>query len=135
MNIRYDYNPYESILIVEREISKETFLKRCGAEKGFAATALGEIYDSIFAEAEWLEESYERYYKLEYPASFMDYIRREFLFPHEIASEIEMILKEYPECTLIRWKQLDYGKDGVSDFLFCEDVYPMFQNAICPLNP
>ena len=130
MDIRYDYEPYVSLLIIDKSLSKEEFLRRAGASQGFAVEHFSNIYDSIFSESEDLVESYFRYYQCEYP-SFTEFLRREFALPARIAVEFGKALDGNDGITVIRWPQLNYGDNGVADLIFSEEISDAFVKALC----
>ena len=130
MYIRYDYEAYESLLIVDKDLSKEEFLRRAGAKGGFAIRHFSNIYDSIFSESEDLRESYKRYYQCEY-SSFVEFLHREFFLPAEVAEEFGKSLDGNDKITIIRWPQLNHGDNGVADLIFSDEVYDIFAGILC----
>lgn len=130
MGIRYDYEPYKSLLILDKGLSKDVFLRRAGASQGYAVEHFSNIYDSIFSESEDLVESYLRYYQCEYP-SFIEFLRREFALPSWVSDEFGKALDGNDKITVIRWSQLNYGDNGVADLIFSEEVCDAFAKALC----
>lgn len=128
--IRYDYETYESLLIVDKGLSKKEFLHRAGAKKGYSKQLFGMIYDSIFSESEDLKDSFERYYSCEY-SSFTEFLRREFSLPRQIAKDFGEATESHDKVTVLRWSQLNYGDTGVADLVFSDEIYNTFKNAIC----
>ena len=133
MDIRYDYAPYESLLLVNKGLTRDEFLQRVGAEKGYAVELFSTIYDSIFSESEDLKDSYEKYYICEFN-SFEEYLRKEFSMPWEIAKLWSDVYEREDNLTVIRWAHLDYGENGMSDFIFSEELYDKFSNALCKIE-
>lgn len=129
--IKYDYKPYESLITVDRGLTREEFLRRCGVRSGYAKNLFGIIYDAIFSEAEDLRESFEKYYGEEYD-SFLDYLQREFCLPRNVIEEFSKVLSRGGEnITVIRWSQLNYGENGMSDFIFSDELYDEFSASLC----
>lgn len=132
--IKFDYKPYESLITVDRGLTKEEFLHRCGARSGYAKELFGIIYDAIFSEAEDLKESFEKYYNKEYD-SFLDYLRREFCLPYTVVEDFrELLSKGGENVTVLCWPQLNYGENGISDFIFSDELYDDFSVALCSCN-
>lgn len=130
MDIKYDYAPYESLLLVNKNLSKDEFLIRIGAEKGYAVELFSMIYDSIFSESEDLRDSYEKYYRCEFQ-SFGEYIHKEFSLPLDLAKTLSKLCEKEDQITILRWSQLDYGENGIADFIFSEEMYDKFSKVIC----
>lgn len=129
--IVYNYKPYESLITVDRGLTKEEFLHRSGTKSGYAKKLFEIIYDAIFSEAEDLRESFEKYYSVEYD-SFLDYLRREFCLPRAEIEDINKVLSKGGEnVTVIRWPQLNYGENGISDFIFSDELYEDFSTILC----
>lgn len=125
MDIRYDYDFYRCLLIVDGRLTKEEFCKRAGAASGFSEHLFSGIYDSIFTESEDLKKSYEEYYRCEYP-TFRDYIIEEFGMTPGDGAEFLRPLDDHPHLTLIRWDSLSYGNEGTIDFVFGEELGDKF---------
>ncbi len=64
--MKYSYDSYKSLIVVNRNISKDYFLSRAGALHGYAKDMFSRIYDSIFSEAECVDDILNKYYYEEY---------------------------------------------------------------------
>lgn len=127
--MRFDYDCYESLLIVDKRLSKDLFLQRAGASTGFATQLFSKLYDSIFAESEDLYTSYTKYYTEEYD-NFFSYLQHEFSLNKAVFNEIRIILESNNNLRVIRWSQLSYGENSSMDLIFGEELGDRFAKIL-----
>ena len=58
--IRISVDNYRYVMVVNSKLTRSEFLKRCGASKDYAKDMFGRIYDSIFSEAVFVKELYNK---------------------------------------------------------------------------
>ena len=61
--MRYGYDSYKFLMVVNKNLTLDLFLQRAGAERGYAKAMFTNMYNSIFAECHYVENEYEQYYK------------------------------------------------------------------------
>lgn len=122
--IQYQYCAF--LKVVHKDLTVEKFLNCACLKNGFARDMFTKVYNSVMAEAENLENLYERYYKQEYD-SFKDFIGAKFAIPQKSLDALMNGLSEKEDYTLIRYDSLDYGATGVADFIYGEEYDDMFE--------
>ncbi len=127
--MRYDFDSYNSLLLVDRNLNKDLFLKRVGAVSGYAVKLFSDIYDAMFSESIDLERVYYEYYKDEF-SSFGDYLKEEFSLPDSIHNNIMKDLKENEHLKVILWEQLSYGFNDIESFIFGEKMRETFEKVL-----
>lgn len=118
-NMRYSYDFYKSIVVLNRKLKLETFLTLTGAEKGYAREMFTRMYEGIFSELIDLESERLRFYGFEYN-SLEQYLYRKFNLPEE---DIGALMKMKAECEdygIFRTDDLAYGDSGVNQLAFSE---------------
>ncbi len=64
MKIAYDF--YKSILLINKNLTKEIFIAKAGANAGYAYNMFSRIYDSIESELINLDIEYNKYYSFDH---------------------------------------------------------------------
>ena len=118
----YSYDTYRYIIIVNKNISLDIFLKKCGAKTGFAKNMFTHLYNSIFAESTNIVEEFDEYYKIEYN-SLQNYLHRRYAVPKNKAKNIVKTKESNPNYTIISYDALSYGMENNDNFLFGEILY------------
>lgn len=129
MDIRYDYDFYESLLIVDSRLTKEKFLKRAGIISGYAEILFSKIYDALFSESEDLIQSFNKYYVDEFD-DFYSYLKREFAIDDESFQQMYELLNVNPNLKVIRWSQLSFGENSMPDMIFGEEMGDKFKEIL-----
>lgn len=119
MYIRYGYDSYSYIMVVNRMLTRNEFINRCGAKDGFAAKLFGHLYDCIFVEAMDVEHLYEQYYKAEYD-SYSEFLLKRYGMTNFMHNEFMKLLKSDSDLYVIEFSSLNYGDSSMEDFLFSE---------------
>lgn len=129
MRIRYDYDAFNSLIIVNSKNDLESFLKLAGAQRGYAATFFTKVYNCIYKESEDLKYSYEKYYRCEFE-SFKEFIQKEFLLDDDAICEIFSILDSDDSLTLIKWDRYSYGESSLPDLIFDGNCISLFTKIL-----
>jgi len=121
MKLAYDF--YKSLLLVNKNLTKEIFLTKAEAKDGYAQNMFSRMYDSITSELINLDVEYDKYYSFEYPTLEHFLYRKYNLNEEDLANLIDE-RKKYPECILYRKDDLAYGGNGeLTTFAFSETMY------------
>lgn len=132
MKLAYDF--YKSLILVNKNITKEIFLAKTGAEDGYALNMFSRLYDSITCELVNLDVEYDKYYSFEYP-SLEHFLYRKYNLNEEDISNLMEERKKYPECILYRKDDLAYGGNGqLTTFAFSEAMYDRVMEMIMLKN-
>ncbi len=127
--MKYSYDSYQSLILVNRNISKDYFLNRAGAVGGYAKDMFSRIYDCIFSEAESVEEIYLRYYKDEYD-DIGSYIYHKYCIGSESLQHILDLKASNDNYVLYDFDELNYGDSSSIVFAFSEDMYERITNIL-----
>lgn len=131
--MRYGYDMYKYLLIVNKNLTKEYFLQQAGVTKGYAKDFFIRIYDSFFAESENVEELFQNYYRQEY-TNLNAFLRGYYGIKEEWIKEISDTLRSNPDYTLIDYHSLDYGDNGIEDMVFSDNLRKRFANLFLMKN-
>lgn len=120
MKLAYDF--YKSILVINGELTKEEFIKECGASSGYAKQVFERIYESIYSELVDLKNEYELYYNMEY-YSFEQFLYRKLnISPQDIEKLIEFSeSKDYLK--IFKYRDYSSGDYGLGSFIYSEPMY------------
>lgn len=121
----YSFPFSEHLKVVNKDLTLEKFLANAGINGGFGENMFSKIYNSVMAEAENMEDLYERYYKPEYE-SFRGFIGAKFAVPNEALEALMNGLNENENYTLIRYDSVNYGVNDVDEFIYGEDYGEKF---------
>lgn len=128
--MKYSYNPYESLLVVDKRLTKEIFLEKAGVHDGkYAADMMSRIYDWIFSEAIYVEMYYEKYYKVEY-ATLADFIYKKFCIDKINLHKLLSLKEENDNYTIIAFDELSTGYSDFINFVFSDELYDRFLNFL-----
>lgn len=112
----YDFHCY---LMKVHKGSKGDFLAKAGVKSGYAKEMFGNIYDSIFAEAEDVKSLYEKYYSNEY-SDLEHFLEMRYSIPKDCIQEYSDAC-ESDMYRLIDFNSLSYGGNGINDFFANEE--------------
>lgn len=126
--MRYDYEPYHSLLLADKHLTKDAFVNRCGAKGGYTLWIFGEIYDIIYSEAENVNDLYEKYYKLEYKDLY-DFLYKKYTMPKERVSEFQEAMERNTDLVIWDVDQFSYGGYD-NQFVFSDEYYDRFDKII-----
>lgn len=115
--MRYSYDFYKYLMVVNRNLTLDKFLQRAGAEQGYAKKMFTEMYNSIFSECHYVEDEYDKYYKEEYQ-DLPQYLRKRYQMEKEDIRSLLAEKAQNPEYTIIAYDSLTYGSDGVDSLMF-----------------
>lgn len=127
--MKYSFDFYMSILVVNRKLTKEYFLSRIGAKAGYSKTMFTIMYDAVFSEAQNLQELFEVYYKVEYK-SFEEFLYKKFCMPAEFLDEMMNMLRENSDYVIILFSDIYYGHSGIVEFAFSDTMYDRVTDII-----
>lgn len=132
MKIAYD--SYMSILLINKNLTKEIFIEKAGASSGYAYNMFSRIYDSIESELINLDFEYDKYYSFEYN-SLESFLYRKYNLNEDDIIMLMEERKKYPDCILYRKDELSYGGNGqLTTFAFSEDMYDRIMNILLLKN-
>jgi hypothetical protein len=131
--MRYNYDLYKSLIVVDRRLTKELFMQRAGIKQGkYAEDMFSRMYDWIFSEAIYLEDVFERYYKPEY-RDFRDLLYKKYIIPNETLDTIMSEKSANENYTIIDFDELSSGDDGFIGLVFdngMDEPYNMYDKII-----
>ena len=113
----YEYCCY--IMVVNKNITRDSFLEKAGIHGGYAKDMFCRLYDSIFAESENLLDSYGKYFHQEF-SSLDEMLEKKYNVPQDIINQFLTELAECPDYTLICFDSLSYGEN--TENLLCSGV-------------
>lgn len=127
--IRIGYGNYHFVMIVNGRLTRDEFIKRCGAERGYAKDMFGSIYDSIFAEAEDVRQIYEEYYKVEYD-SYESFMLMHYCLRREWLDLLLETLQSNKDYKLIDYDTISYGEGGIDDLIFSDNMRERIEDIL-----
>lgn len=131
--MRYNYDLYKSLIVVDRCLTKELFMQGAGIKQGkYAEDMFSRMYDWIFSEAIYLEDVFERYYKPEY-RDFRDFLYKKYIIPNETFDTIMSEKSANENYTIIDFDELSSGDDGFIGLVFdngMDEPYNMYDKII-----
>ncbi|CAM1356363.1 hypothetical protein [Tenacibaculum ascidiaceicola] len=119
--MQFSYDFYKSILVLNGNLTKETFLQEVGASRGYAKEMFERIYDSIHSELVDLREEYELYYSKEYP-SFEHFLFRKMNISVEDIDDMIKFESEKEHRKIFRSDDGSTGDYGISSFIYSEEI-------------
>ncbi len=119
--MKFSYDFYKSILVLNGKLTKDSFLKEVGASKGYAKEMFERVYDSIHSELIDLIEEYELYYSKEYP-SFEHFLFRKMNISEKDIIEMIKFKNEKSYRKIFRSDDGSTGDYGISTFIYSEEV-------------
>jgi hypothetical protein len=131
--MRYNYDSYKSLIVVDRRLTKEIFLQNAGIKQGgYAEDMFSRMYDWIFSEATYLEDVFEKYYKPEYEG-FRDFLYKKYTLPNKIINEMLSVKSENENYTIIDFDELSCNDGGFIHLVFengMDEPYQMYDKII-----
>ncbi len=132
MRLTYDF--YKSLLLVNKNLTKEIFLSKTGAKDGYALDMFSRMYDSVTSELINLDIEYSKYYSFEY-STLESFLYRKYNINEENIFKLIEERKKYPDCILYRKDDLAYGGNGeLSTFAFSETMHDRVMEIIMLKN-
>lgn len=127
--MKYSYDTYKSLIVVNKKISKEHFLYCAGVHSGYAKDMFSRIYDSIFSEAELVDEILSKYYADEYD-NIEDFLYVKYCIDRDCVDEIMKLVNSNEDYVLYDFEELNYGDSGAISFAFSSDMYERITNIL-----
>ena len=127
--MRYGYDMYKYLMVVNKNLNLNLFLQRAGARSGYAKRMFTNMYNSIFAECHYVEDEYEKYYNLEY-ADLSQYLRKRYNLD---AEWMDMLMKEKNQSedyTIIAYDSLNSGDGSIEDLMFQDKLADRIFNLL-----
>ena len=116
--MRYSYDSYKSLIVVDRRLTKEVFLQNAGIKQGgYAEDMFSRMYDWIFLEATYLEDVFEKYYKPEYD-DFRDFLYKKYILPNNVIEQMMSVRLENENYTIIDVDELSNNDGGFVHLVF-----------------
>lgn len=120
--MKFNYDFYESLLLINSNLTKDIFLEKAGAQDRYSKDMFSRMFDSIFSELISVEEEYSKYYSFEYK-SFEQFLYKKYNLDVEEIEKIMKLKKELPNCILYRKEEFSYGEYGIMQFAFSDTMY------------
>lgn len=127
--MKYSYDSYKSLIVVNRNLSKDYFLSRAGALHGYAKDMFSRIYDSIISEAERVEDILKEFYSDEYE-KIEDFLYFKYCINREDVDKIMQLVNSNENYILYDFDELNYGDSGAVMFAFSSDMYERIINIL-----
>ncbi len=127
--MKYSYDSYKSLIVVNRNLSKDYFLSRAGALHGYAKDMFSRIYDSIISEAERVEDILKEFYSDEYE-KIEDFLYFKYCINREDVDKIMQLVNSNENYILYDFDELNYGDSGAVIFAFSSDMYERIINIL-----
>lgn len=116
-------------MVVNKKLTRQEFIKRCGADSGYSSILFGHLYDCIFVEAMAVEDLYENFYKAEYD-SYSEFLLKRYGMTFFMHNQFISLLNSNPDLHVIDFSALDHGDAGISDFLFSDQLRDRVYNIL-----
>jgi hypothetical protein len=120
MKLAYDF--YKSLLLINKNLTKEIFIEKAGVQDGYSLRMFSRMYDSITSELIDLDEEYKKYYSFEYN-SMEKFLYRKYNLKEEDILDLMEERKNNPDCLLYRKDDNSYGDHGIAQFTFSDIMY------------
>jgi len=120
--MKFTYDFFESIILIDSTLTKEKFLEFTGATSGYALDMFSRIFDSITSELIDLEKQFKEYYAFEY-ITMERFLFRKFNLESEDIDKIMREKKINPHCIIYKKRDYAYGNAGLDQFAFSEPMY------------
>lgn len=127
--MRYGYDMYKYLMVVNKNLTLDLFLHRAGAQNGYAKKMFTNMYNSIFAECHYVEDEYETYYKLEY-ADLLQYLRKRYNVAKEGIDYLMNIKNRNHDYILIAYDSLSCGDGSIDDMMFQDKLTERMENLL-----
>ena len=128
--MRYAYESYKSLIIINKRLTKDLFIKNADFEKGkYAANMFSRMYDWIFSEATFVEDDYEKYYKVEYK-SLEEFIMKKYCINRKYLDKMMLLKKENNDYVIIDFDEISTGYSNFIDLVFSDELYDRFINFL-----
>ncbi|SDL14955.1 hypothetical protein SAMN05421823_104500 [Catalinimonas alkaloidigena] len=131
MKLGYDF--YKSLLLINKNLTKEIFIERTGAKDGYSLNMFSRMYDSITSELINVDKEYEKYYSFEYE-SMEHFLYRKYNLKGKYIVELMEASKNNPNCLLYRKDDNSYGDYGIAQFTFSDTMYDRVMDIIMLKN-
>ncbi|MCC5613195.1 hypothetical protein LC612_42585 [Nostoc sp. CHAB 5834] len=131
MKLAYDF--YKSLLLINKNLNKEIFIRRIGVKDGYSLRMFSRMYDSVTSELIDVDEEYKKYYSFEYE-SIEHFLYRKLNLRQDHIEELMNERKDNPDCTLYRKDDNSYGDYGISRFAFSDTMYERIMEILMLKN-
>ena len=119
MKFSYDYS--KSFFLINKELTRDLWLRKSGAQRGYSMDMFSRMYDSIFSELIDVEREYTKYYSFEYTKLEQFLYKKYNLSPEDI-EEIMELRKANPDYSLFKKDDYSYGDYGIMHLAFSESM-------------
>lgn len=119
MILSYDF--YKSLLLINKNLKKEIFLEKAGAQSGYSLNMFSRMFDSVSSELINVDLEYEKYYSFEYE-SMEQFLYKKYNVRGKHIKELMQFRKDNPDCILYRKDDNSYGDYGIPQFMFSESM-------------
>lgn len=127
--MRYGYDSYKFLMVVNRNLTLDLFLRRAGAERGYAKTMFTNMYNSIFAECHYVEDEYVQYYKSEYD-DLKQYLHVRYCISKKWADKLIAEKEANPNYTIIAYDSLSFGDGSIDSLMFEDKLADRIENLL-----
>lgn len=128
--MKYSYRSYESLLIINKLLTKELFIEKAGVKTGkYAADMFSRMYDCIFSEAVYVEDDYNKYYKVEYP-NLENFVYKKYCVSKSSLKKMLKLKEENDNYIIIAFDELSTGYGQFIDLIFSDELYDRFINFL-----
>ena len=118
----YKYDEYKSIFIIDSRITKDYFMQKCSVEQGsYAESLFGRMYDSIMSEIRYLDDEFDKFYKVEY-LDFVDFLNKKYNIPLDKCEELLNIKRNKPTFKLCEKNDLACGHYQMYALAFSDNL-------------
>lgn len=114
MILEYDF--YKIMVLMHPNLTKEKFIKYCGAKEGYASRMFIDMYNSITSERIDLLDEYKKFYAFEYE-SFENFLYKKYNLDKETIGTLLKTMNKNKECRLYRKDRYSYGNYGIGQFM------------------
>lgn len=132
--MKYNYEAYHSLIVTNKNLTKDVFLKQAGVINGYSAELFSRIYDAIFSEAINVEDLYNTYYSVEYK-DIREFLYLKFCINDKELDRIFNVKNECDNNIIIAIDDLSYGKSTIIVFAFSDSMYERMTNILLMKKP
>ncbi len=128
--MKYNYDNFSSLLIIDKRLTKDIFLQKAGIEKGkYAEDMFSRLYDSIFSELIDVEAQYEKYYKIEY-LDFEEFLYKKYSVEPDVIREFIRLKSENENYRIYKKNDFSYVDYGIFRFAFSDEMNERVTNIL-----
>lgn len=116
------YDSYKSIIVINGELTKEDFIKKCGVNRGYSKEVFERIYENIYSELVDLIDEYKIFYSMEYD-SFEEFLYRKLNISEDDIEKLLKFSESKDYLKIFRSGDASSGDYGISSFIYSDDMY------------